>query len=279
MQVRALFAGLAAAALLALPVAAQASETGVAALRQALQLDRLVEVMAAEGRKYGAELAGELFPGRGGARWEAIVAAIHEPERMRGRLAEAMDANLADQPATVAAATAFFSAPLGQRIIALEIGAREALLDPAVEEAAELGLEDLRVTNPARVALIERFVAVNDLVESNVAGALNANLAFFRGMAAGGALDPALNERDMLADLWAQEPQVRADTEAWIFPYLALAYGPLSDADLEAYVAFSMTPEGQALNRALFASFDALFVQVSRELGEAAGRFVQGQDL
>jgi hypothetical protein len=62
-------------------------------------------------------------------------------------------------------------------------------------------------------------------------------------------------------------------------PYLAMAYQPLSDADLEAYIAFSRTPEGQVLNRALFAAFDALFNALSRDLGLAAARLMAGQDL
>ncbi len=37
----------------------------------------------------------------------------------------------------------------------------------------------------------------HDLIEMNVMGAMNANLAFYRGMADGGALD-GLSEQDML---------------------------------------------------------------------------------
>ena len=58
-----------------------------------------------------------------------------------------------------------------------------------------------------------------------------------------------------------------------------MAYQPLSDADLTAYIDFSATAEGRMLNAALFASFDVLFVAVSEELGFAAARFAQGEDL
>lgn len=281
MRARSILHGLGAVVLLlvALAGAARAADGGIAALAEAMQLDRLTAVLSAEGRNYGAQLRDELFPGRGGARWEGIVARIHDSERMAAELVAALEAELADRPEAVAAATAFFTAPLGRQIVGLELGAREALLDEQVKDAATLGFEELKDSDPERVALIGRFVAANDLVESNVAGALNANLAFYRGMIDGGAIDPTLNERDMLADLWSQEDQVRRDTEEWLFPYLALAYTPLSDADLEAYVAFSLTPEGQVLNAALFAAFDRLFVRLSYDLGAAAAQFVQGQDL
>jgi hypothetical protein len=93
--------------------------------------------------------------------------------------------------------------------------------------------------------MLRRFAEANDLIESNVAGALNANLAFLKAMAeAGGGGTVGGDAEAMLAEVWGQEAAVRAETEAWLFPFLALAYQPLSDSDLEAYVAFSETPEG-----------------------------------
>ena len=62
-------------------------------------------------------------------------------------------------------------------------------------------------------------------------------------------------------------------------PFLMLAYQPLSDQELDAYIAFSTTPAGQKANRAVFAAFDAMFVQVSKELGQSAGRLMAGQDI
>ena len=82
----------------------------------------------------------------------------------------------------------------------------------------------------------------------------------------------------MLAEVWG-ESDVRRDTTEWLFPFLMLAYQPLSDQELDAYIAFSTTPAGQKANRAVFAAFDAMFVQVSKELGQSAGRLMAGQDI
>jgi hypothetical protein len=111
-----------------------------------------------------------------------------------------------------------------------------------------------------------------------VAGALNANLAFYRGMAEGGAL-PDMDEGMMLSEVWGSEPQVRQDMEDWLFPYLFFAYRPLPDADLEAYVAFWESEAGQKVNRALFAGFDAAFTPISRDLGRASALMMQGSDI
>jgi hypothetical protein len=58
-----------------------------------------------------------------------------------------------------------------------------------------------------------------------------------------------------------------------------MAYQPLNDADLEAYIEVSETRAGRVLNRALFAGFDDMYVSISRALGVAAARFMTGQDI
>ena len=58
-----------------------------------------------------------------------------------------------------------------------------------------------------------------------------------------------------------------------------MAYQPLADEDLEAYIAFSETDAGKQMNSALFEAFDGLFVDVSRDLGRASSRFMLRQEL
>jgi hypothetical protein len=99
-------------------------------------------------------------------------------------------------------------------------------------------------------------------------------------MSDGGAFDDAqMTEAEMLADVWSQEPDIRAETEGWLYPFLALAYEPLSDADIEAYLAFSESQAGQAMNAALFAAFDKVFSDISRDLGRAVAEMLSGRDI
>jgi hypothetical protein len=53
----------------------------------------------------------------------------------------------------------------------------------------------------------------------------------------------------------------------------------LSDGDLEAYIAFSETDAGQALNAALFEAFDVVFTEASRALGEAVARHLTAEEI
>ena len=69
------------------------------------------------------------------------------------------------------------------------------------------------------------------------------------------------------------------ETEDWLFPFLALSYAPLSDAELQGYIDFSRTAAGKKMNTALFAAFDAVFVQISRDLGRAVAQQMTGDDI
>ncbi len=251
----------------------------IAALSQVLMIDAVIEVMRDEGIAYGSDLADEMFPGQGGPGWQSVVAAIYEPRAMRAQFDTTFRATLTGSADEVAAIEAFFASELGQRVLTLEIEARRALLDDVVEEAATLAYAEIEAEGGPRLAALKAFIDTNMLVDSNVMGALNANLAFYQGMAEVESFGEAMPEDQMLAEVWAQEPDIRTETEDWLHPYLALAYKPLSDDDLRAYEAFSASSAGQAVNTALFAAFDAMFVSISRDLGRAVARQMQGQEL
>ncbi len=258
-----------------------APDAGISAatLAATLMIPAVVDILREEGLDYGKTLEEQMFPGNGGARWQEKVSAIYEPAWMQGVFDVAFAAETAGKPEATAAAQTFFGSPLGQRILSLEIEARRTLLDSAAEDAARLRYDEMDAANDPRLAQVRKLAEVNELVESNVIGALNSNFAFYRGMAGAGALDGEMTEEGMLSDVWGQEESVRAETTDWLFPYLTLAYSSLTDEELAQYIAYSETPEGKALNIALFAAFDKLFVTVSERLGAAAARQMQGQDI
>ena len=152
-----------------LPLRAQTVDDVAAALK----IGELVIVMQDEGRQYGSELEAELFPEAGGDRWAAIVELIYDPATMRRRFDETLAAEIGADPGTLAAALGFFGSERGQRIVTLEIEARRALLDKAVEDAAKVSVDQMRAENSPRLEVLTRFADVNDLIEQNVAGALN----------------------------------------------------------------------------------------------------------
>ncbi len=256
---------------------APAATPAHAELTGLLRLDELFAIMQKEGEAYGDELQDELFAGQGGPRWHQEVRDIYAADRLLPLFLATFDAALAD--ADIAPMRDFFAAPFGRRAVDLELAARRALLDEGVEEAATLRLEDMMAAEAPRLAQIERFAAAADLIEANVLGGLNANLAFYRGMVEGGAIPGDPTDEDLLADVWSQEDSIRAETERWLYSYLLLAYDPLTDDEIDGYIAFSESGPGRQLNAALFAAFDRVFEQVSYDLGKAAAAMLAGQEI
>jgi hypothetical protein len=174
---------------------------------------------------------------------------------------------------------AFFESDLGQDIVELEYSARMAFLDEAIEEGAIAQYQTSEAEDGPMLAAVKSFVATNDYVEANVAGALNSNFAFYTGMIDGGALSSRMSESDILADVWAQEPEIRANTEEWLYSYLLMAYQPLGVEELNVYEQIMATAEGRAMNAALFESFDQMYVAISRELGQSVAGYMLAEEL
>lgn len=251
----------------------------VADLSEALALPELFAVLREEGMSYGKSLEDDMFPGAGGAQWARAVDGIYELSALGSRFEASLADSLGDDPASLAEMIGFFTSDLGKRVVRLEIEARRAFLDEATEEAARVAADNRLADRDPKLPLLRSFMAAGDLVEMNVAGSLSGNLAFMTGMSETGAYGPALPQDQMLSDIWAQEDQIRDDTTSWLFAYLGLAYEPLTEAELQAYVTFMESPAGQRLNAALFMAFDHVFRKVSYDLGRAAGLAMLGQDI
>ncbi len=258
-------------------VAAQRSDR-IETLIDALWLRDVIAIMHEEGVAYGLSLEEEMFPGQGGVGWGLAVGQVYARDRMEETFFDRLSQEL-DDSAQIETVIDFFGSERGQRILELEVTARRAMLDESVDEAARARLEELQMAEDPLLDRVRAFAEANELVESNVTGAMNSNVAFYYGLVDGGAFGFEMTEDQILADVWGQEEQIRTETETWVMSYLALAYRPLDPDDLDAYTAFSLTAEGQALNRALFAAFDTLFTGISRDLGLAAARYMSGQDI
>ncbi|MEM9524746.1 MAG: hypothetical protein AAF982_12330 [Pseudomonadota bacterium] len=260
-----------------MPLMVSADSARLTPLFEAMRMPELLEIMRQEGVDHAAALREGMFPGKGGKAWSAAVEHIYDPDR----LAELMSVGFGDAPndAALHAMTAFFESGIGRRISGLEIATRRAMLDPGVDEAMREALSAMIAEHTERMELLAEFVEVNDLVEANVVGGLNANLAFHRGLRDGQGLTAGMTEAEILTHVMAQEPKLREDVTEWLYAFLAAAYSPLEDEELRRYIDVSATEEGRIFNRALFAAFDTLLTDVSYRLGIAAARLVQGEDI
>lgn len=258
------------------PVAAQDSAK-IDTLFDALAMPEMIEIMRDEGLAYGQTLGTDMLPDGGSGQWDLAVAAIYDSQMMleevRGAFGEALEGDDLD------AMIAFFTSAPGTTIIDLEVSARRALLDEAVEEASKENAALAMMDETPRYKLVEEFVTANDLIEANVVGSMNSSYAFYMGLIDGGVMPAGMTAETALQDVRTQEADIRRDTTEWVYSFLLMAYQPLPDEDLEAYIAFSRTDAGQDLTRALFLSFNGMFDDISRALGLAASRFMTTQEL
>lgn len=149
-------------------------------------LDRIIHVMRLEGIAYGEDIGTDLLGGAPTGNWAAQVDQIYDEDRMMQMLHTELATELdgVDTDSIVA----FFTSETGAKVVDLEIAAREALLDDAVEEASREAAIVAMADGDPRVVQVERFIHANDLIESNVVGAMNSNYAYFMGLLDGGAL-------------------------------------------------------------------------------------------
>lgn len=244
-------------------------------LHAALATGELMEILSEEGLAQSEELRDEMFPGRGGVGWSATMESVYAPARMESLFRAAFDAELADED--VNSVLEFYHSDVGEKVALVEVEARRAIMSEEVEAAAKSAFEKVAEEKSERLSLLEQFAELNELIDQNVAGTLNANLAFYRGLGSGGTYE--MTESQMLSEVWEQEASIREDTIDWVFGYMTLAYDTLSDDQLRTYVDMAATDEGRDLNRALFAGFNAVFVEISYELGAATARFSVGDEL
>ncbi len=269
---------LAAAALLTASLATDAraqAPADIAALSDALRIEETIGIMRQEGLEFGAGLGRDMLPEGDGDGWREVVSRIHDIDKMRALVEVEFARALHGED--VAAMLEFFQNGSGEEVVALELAARRALLDSAVEDAARERLERQRHMGAPLLDVIETIIADSDLVERNVAGAMNANLLFYEGLLDGGAVD--MTQDDILSDVWSQEDTVREDAHLWLHSFLLLAYAPLDAGKLDAYAAFYRTPKGRALTDAMFTAFNRMYDDISYLLGQAIAQRLSSQKL
>ena len=139
--------------------------------------------------------------------------------------------------------------------------------DAGIPTAARELVTQTRQANPALYRLVEEYISTNGLIENNVAASMSQQHRFFLGLSDGGYNDRS--EAEILDEVWQMRDPITAETRDWLYGYLVLAYIGLPQNDLDAYLAFSRSEAGQALNAALFDGFGSVFRDVSYGLGRA----------
>ncbi|MEO0936555.1 MAG: hypothetical protein AAFY38_00205 [Pseudomonadota bacterium] len=237
---------------------------------RALRLPELAVTLAAEAARTASQIDDDMLGGEGGSVFATQIAHINDPARLAAEIADGLAASL---PKDVARPVlSFLQSPQGQNIIALELSARQAFLDPEVEAFARGAAEDSPFA-----AQIDQLIASGDMITENRETAALTTAAFYRGLRAGGALDLSDAQIDDLAQ--EQASGADADTRGWLEGFFSLAYSPLDPGEIDVLVAFWETDEGIAFSRALYDVYDAAYIDRWFAMGRAAALFMVAEDI
>lgn len=251
------------------------ADARVSVLMDALRLPDLVNILREEGVQDAQGLNEDMLNGQGGAFWQGQVDALYDATAMQDVLYAALLKGLEGD--ALEETVRFFDSTRGQRIVQLEIAARRAMMAADVQDAASEAYAALDTAADPHAALVAQFIEVNDLLELNVTVTMSTSYQFYAGLSDGGF--DKRTEAEILSEIWTSEDTVRDQAQDWLFAYFLLAYQPLETSDLKAYLAFSMTPAGEALNRALFSGFEAIFKDIAYGLGRAVALNAVGNDI
>ena len=79
--------------------------------------------------------------------------------------------------------------------------------------------------------------------------------------------------------MWSQQEEIRQDTLGWLNAYLLMSYQPVPLDALEQYLDYAASPEGRALNAALFDGFEVVYSDISYGLGRAISLIAKGDEI
>ncbi|MEP5730914.1 MAG: hypothetical protein ABJL67_16280 [Sulfitobacter sp.] len=251
------------------------ADARITVLVDVLKLPEVAVILSDEGLTHAQDLNTSMLDGQGGAGWQLQVERIYAPalmvELVRAELEKELNGEELEQ------VIEFFASSKGTQIIALENAARVAIQAPDVEQAARDRFAALEGSDDARLKLITEYVRSGDMISRNVTSAMNSNFQFMRGLVDSGVIE--MTEEEILKDVSSDIEESTLDTTGWLFGYLLMAYHPLSDDDLRSYIAFSESPAGEALNRALFTGFGKAYEDISYALGRAVGLNMTAEEL
>lgn len=238
-------------------------------------INSMMSTMALEGQGYGADMARDFFDETVPRSWQPAVDTFYNADAMQKILLG--EFTIAADGARFDALTEFFQSDLGEMIVGLETSARLAMIDPEIEDQTRQFYEQADPGTP-RYKLVEGIIEGLDMIEGNVTGSMNSNIAFYRGLASlPGMYD--LTEMEILDEVRGQEDSIRANSTAWLYSYYLFAMSQLSDDQLDTYRQILISDEGRAFNRALFTGFDVLFERIMFGLGHTIASASRQQDL
>jgi hypothetical protein len=253
----------------------RAQDDTTAMLFDALRMDILEEVIITEGQGHIRETAETYLDQRRVDGFVQQTQYIYDPQSIRDRIYAGMRDGLTEDQRAVA--LAFYQSDLGTLVAELEATARQAISADEVEEAAYSIAQSASEQDDPRIATIERAIEDLELVEMNMSGAMNAQYSFLMRLTKVDRL--GLSQGEILSMLDEAAEDTMGSIAEWLVAFMYMAYAPLDDEQLDQYVSYQLSENGDAVNKALFKLFNEIERDSSAALGKELAEALQSQEL
>jgi len=200
------------------------------------------------------------------ARMVAAMDKAFAPERLRAAMRTALLKELS--PADEGEVLEWLSTDLGTRITRLEEQRDTAEQQSKMEREAPKVLESLP---KERLAKYERLAESIQAGESSANTIINVTTAIAYGIAIASPHGDVAMVKSIREQMEAQRPQMVAALAQRSIAIFAYTYQPLTDEELEKYVAFAESPAGKRYHDATTRALDRVLAQASLDMGRDFG--------
>jgi hypothetical protein len=197
------------------------------------------------------------------AHLQEAIASAYAAHALRTTVRDQLVATLPAQDA--AAVLHWLSSDLGQQITALEAAASSP--DAAIKRS-DAGTRLLASLPPSRREKLERLAKATFSADAAAAIIVDTMIGVSRGLAFGRTGVPAESVEDLKSKFQSQKDQFVKVLEPRIVADFASIYQPLSDQELDQYVAFCESPAGHEFALASLDALDKALTEAATRLGQ-----------
>ena len=252
-----------------------AKADAISDLYDALQMDRVNEIIRAEGIR-DARGTGEAYLSTNSVeRFVEQAKSVYQLDNMEKDFKRLLTENLSTSEANEI--LLFYRLPIGKLASELEVSARVAISETEIEEMAKTKLKEAKALKNTRLDEIESVIKILELVEQNLIGAYAAQFAFMYELSKLGVLD--LSRQEMIDIITNDEEKLKGEILEWLMAFSHMAYAPMSDEEFRVYNDFSKSDLGILLNKALFSVYNEMAKDQSQSLANILGEFMKSEEL
>lgn len=164
---------------------------------------------------------------------------------------------------------------LGRKVTSTEKAFLQSTESASEQKAKLRDAQAMLVSDPKRADLVDAIVSEVNAVDFTTNALVNLSLGTAIGtMAALPKGYPRMDESQLMAMIDGQRTAIRAIVASTTVPSYAVLYEPLSNSDLQGYLAALRTPHNKRTLQTVLAAFDAAIRRQAVAIGAAFGRIV-----